>query len=141
MVIYINFAIICACRDDMLRKQDFVYICAGSDKMKVSDLAHRWRTRPMKLEVADYIELKDGGAVVIFEMDEETRTGLISEAIKRRLVEGLERMSDVPREENDQIDLEEYIAGLETGGRVDSTRPTEESSGLQGVDENEGETP
>ena len=94
----------------------------------------------MKLEIADYIELKDGGAVVIFEMDEETRTGLISEAIKRRLVEGLERMSDVP-EENDQIDLEEYIAGLETGGRVDSTRPTEEPSGVQGVDENEGETP
>jgi len=84
----------------------------------------------MKLEVADYIELKDGGAVVIFEMDEETRTGLISEAIKRRLVEGLERMSDVPGEENDQIDLEEYIAGLETGGRVDSTRPTKEPSGV-----------
>ena len=84
----------------------------------------------MKLEVADYVELKDGGAVVIFEMDEETRTGLISEAIKRRLVEGLERMSDVPGEENDQIDLEEYIAGLETGGRVDSARPAEESSGV-----------
>ena len=83
----------------------------------------------MKLEVVDYIELEDGGAVVTFEMDEETRNGLISEAIKRRLVEGLERMSDVP-EENDQIDLEEYIAGLETGGRVDSARPTEESSGV-----------
>ena len=35
MVIYINFAIICTCRDDMLRKQDFVYICVDSDIMKV----------------------------------------------------------------------------------------------------------
>jgi hypothetical protein len=94
----------------------------------------------MRLDVADYIELKNGGAVVVLEMDEEAREGLISEAIKRRVIEGLERMPDVPEEDN-QIDLEEYIAGLETGGRVDSTRPTEESSGLQGVDENEGETP
>ena len=83
----------------------------------------------MQLKVIEYVELKDGGAVVTFEMDEDTRAGLISEALQRRLVEGLERMSDVP-EENAQIDLEEYIAGLETGGRVDSTRTTEEPSGV-----------
>lgn len=62
----------------------------------------------MKLEIADYIELKDGGAVVIFEMDEETRTSLISEAIERRLIEGLERMADVP-EKDGQADIEEYL--------------------------------
>ena len=83
----------------------------------------------MRLEVIEYVELKDGGAVVTFEMDEDTRAGLISEALHRRLVEGLERMPDVS-EENDQIDLEEYIAGLETGGRVDSARPTKEPSGV-----------
>jgi hypothetical protein len=77
----------------------------------------------MRLEIADYIELKDGGAVVIFEMDEETRSGLISEAIKRRLIEGLERMADVP-EENAQIDLEEYIADLEARKRVGTVEPT-----------------
>jgi hypothetical protein len=53
----------------------------------------------MKLEVAEYVELKDGGAVVTFEMDEETRSGLISEAIERRLIEGLQRMPDVPEED------------------------------------------
>ena len=77
----------------------------------------------MKLEIADYVELKDGGAVVIFEMDEETRTGLISEAITRRLIEGLERMADVP-EEYSQIDIEDYIAGVETGERMDTAEST-----------------
>jgi hypothetical protein len=77
----------------------------------------------MKLEIADYVELKDGGAVVIFEMDEETRTGLISEAIKRRLIEGLERMADVPEEDN-QIDIEDYIGGVETGERMDTVEST-----------------
>lgn len=48
----------------------------------------------MKLEVADYIELEDGGAVVVLEMDEETRTGLISEAIQRIILEALESMTD-----------------------------------------------
>jgi site-specific DNA-adenine methylase len=65
----------------------------------------------MKLEVAEYIELKDGGAVVIFEMDEETRTGLISEAIQRRIMEGLEKIKNDPN----QIDLEEYLKGMEEG--------------------------
>ena len=87
----------------------------------------------MKLEVVDYIELEDGGAVVTFEMDEETRNGLISEAIERRLIEGLERMPDVPKE-NTQIDLEEYIANLEARKRVDTVQPAEESSGLQRVE-------
>jgi hypothetical protein len=77
----------------------------------------------MKLEIADYVELKDGGAVVIFEMDEETRNGLISEAIKRRLIEGLERMADAPEEDN-QIDIEEYIDGLEARKRMDTVEPT-----------------
>jgi len=77
----------------------------------------------MKLEIADYIELKDGGAVVIFEMDEETRTGLISEAITRRLIEGLERMADVP-EEDSQIDIEEYIDGVEARKRMDTVEST-----------------
>jgi len=83
----------------------------------------------MKLEIADYIELKDGGAVVIFEMDEETRTGLISEAITRRLIEGLERMADVP-EEDSQIDIEEYIDRLEARKRMDTAESTEKSSSL-----------
>ena len=65
----------------------------------------------MKLEVAEYIELKDGGAVVTFEMDEETRTGLISEAIQRRIMEGLEKIKNDPN----QIDLEEYLKGMEEG--------------------------
>ena len=77
----------------------------------------------MKLEVADYVELKDGGAVVIFEMDEETRTGLISEAITRRLIEGLERMADAP-EEDSQIDIEEYIDGVEARKRMDTVEST-----------------
>ena len=68
----------------------------------------------MQLDVADYIELKNGGAVVVLEMDEEAREGLISEAIQRRVLEGLERMPDVP-EENKQLDIEDYIAGVEAG--------------------------
>ena len=90
----------------------------------------------MKLEVADYVELANGGAVVTFEMDEETRTGLISEAIERRLIEGLQRMPDVP-EENTQIDLEEYIADLEARERVGTVQPTEESSGADGVEKDQ----
>ena len=77
----------------------------------------------MKLEIADYIELKDGGAVVILEMDEEARNGLISEAIQRRVMEGLERMLDAP-EENKQLDSEDYIAGVEAGERMDTVEPT-----------------
>jgi len=63
----------------------------------------------MKIDVVDYVETKDGGALVIFEMDEETRTGLISEALTRRLTEGLEKMVD----EQETIDIEEYIASLD----------------------------
>lgn len=63
----------------------------------------------MKIDVVDYVEMEDGGALVIFEMDEETRTGLISEALTRRLTEGLEKMVDGP----ETIDIEEYIASLE----------------------------
>jgi len=90
----------------------------------------------MRLEVIEYVELKDGGAVVTFEMDEDTRAGLISEALQRRLVEGLERMSDVP-EENAQIDLEEYIADLEARERVGTVQSTEESSGVHGVEKDQ----
>jgi hypothetical protein len=82
----------------------------------------------MKLEIADYIELKDGGAVVIFEMDEETRTSLISEAIKRRLIEGLERMADVPEEDN-QTDIEGYLkdlADMEAREGLDTVQTTKE---------------
>lgn len=43
----------------------------------------------MKIEVIEYVELKDGGAVITFEMDEDTRAGLISEALERRITEGL----------------------------------------------------
>ena len=87
----------------------------------------------MKLEVVDYIELEDGGAVVTFEMDEETRNGLISEAIERRLIEGLERMPDAPKKDG-QLDIEEYIAGMEARDGVDTVQPAEESSGLQRVE-------
>jgi hypothetical protein len=77
----------------------------------------------MRLEVIEYVELKDGGAVVTFEMDEDTRAGLISEALQRRLIEGLERMSDVPEEET-QLEIEEYINDMEAGGRMDTVEPT-----------------
>ena len=88
----------------------------------------------MKLEIADYIELKDGGAVVTFEMDEDTRASLISEALQRRLIEGLERMPDVP-EENRQLDIEDYIAGVEAGGRMDTVESASQSSLLRRMDE------
>lgn len=77
----------------------------------------------MKLGIADCIELKDGGAVVVFEMDEEARNGLISEAIQRRVMEGLERMLDAP-EEKTQLDIKEYINDMEAGGRMDTVEPT-----------------
>jgi hypothetical protein len=88
----------------------------------------------MKLEVADYIELKNGGAVMVLEMDEEAREGLISEAIKRRVIEGLERMPDVPEEEI-QLDIEDYIAGVEAGERMDSVESASQPSGVHGVEE------
>jgi hypothetical protein len=68
----------------------------------------------MLLDVADYIELKNGGAVVVLEMDEEAREGLISEAIQRRIMEGLERMPDVPEKET-QLEIEDYINDVEAG--------------------------
>ena len=77
----------------------------------------------MKLDIAEYIELKNGGAVVILEMDEEARNGLISEAIQRRVMEGLERMPDVP-EEKTQPEIEEYINDMEGGERMDTVEPT-----------------
>lgn len=77
----------------------------------------------MRLDVADYVELKNGGAVVVLEMDEEARNGLISEAIQRRVMEGLERMPDVP-EEKTQLEIEEYINDMEAGGRMDTVEPT-----------------
>ena len=48
----------------------------------------------MKIEIADYIELADGGAVVTLEMDEEARMGLIVEAIKSRILAGLEAYNE-----------------------------------------------
>jgi hypothetical protein len=77
----------------------------------------------MRLEVIEYVELKDGGAVVTFEMDEDTRAGLISEALQRRLIEGLERMQDVPEKET-QLEIEEYIDGVEARKRMDTVEPT-----------------
>jgi hypothetical protein len=44
-------------------------------------------------------------------MDEETRTGLISEAIQRRIMEGLEKIQNDPN----QTDLEEYLKSMEDG--------------------------
>lgn len=66
----------------------------------------------MKLEIADCIELVDGGATLVMELDEEARLSLISEAIQRRIMEGLKRMPDVT-EEDRQIDLEEYLKSME----------------------------
>jgi hypothetical protein len=77
----------------------------------------------MRLEVIEYVELKDGGAVVTFEMDEDTRAGLISEALQRRLIEGLERMQDVPEKET-QLEIEDYIDDMEAGGRMDTVEST-----------------
>jgi hypothetical protein len=79
----------------------------------------------MRLEVIEYVELKDGGAVVTFEMDEDTRAGLISEALERRITEGLKN--------------EIITSHMETGEGVDSVRSAPEPSGVQGMDENEGE--
>jgi hypothetical protein len=81
----------------------------------------------MRLEVIEYVELKDGGAVVTFEMDEDTRAGLISEALQRRIIEGLERMPDA-QEEDRQPDIEDYIAGVEAGGRMDTVEPAPQPS-------------
>lgn len=44
----------------------------------------------MNIEIADYVELADGGAVVVFEVDEEAKKALICEAIKARILTGLE---------------------------------------------------
>jgi len=77
----------------------------------------------MRLDVTDYIELKNGGAVVILEMDEEAREDLISEAIQRRVMEGLERMPDVTEKET-QLEIEDYINDMEEGGRMDTVEPT-----------------
>ena len=49
----------------------------------------------MKIEIADCIELADGGAVVTLELDEEARCCLISEAIKSRILAGLEAMDEM----------------------------------------------
>tara|TARA_E500000318_G_scaffold111743_1_gene131535 strand:- start:3865 stop:4101 length:237 start_codon:yes stop_codon:yes gene_type:complete len=77
----------------------------------------------MKIEVVDYIELADGGAVVTFEMDEETRAGLISEAIQRRIMEGLENMDDGQRQTETKGYLDD-LADMEAGERMDSMEPT-----------------
>ena len=66
----------------------------------------------MRLEVIEYVELKDGGAVVTFEMDEDTRAGLISEALERRITEGLKN--------------EVVTSDMETGEGVDSVRSAPE---------------
>ncbi len=65
----------------------------------------------MKLEIADYIELVDGGATLVIELDEEARLSLISEAIQRRILEGLEKTDYDPN----QTDLEEYLKRMEEG--------------------------
>ena len=88
----------------------------------------------MRLEVIEYVELKDGGAVVTFEMDEDTRAGLISEALQRRLVEGLERMPNVS-EENRQLEIEDYIANVETRDGLDSVESTPQPSVANRVEE------
>lgn len=75
----------------------------------------------MRLEVIEYVELKDGGAVVTFEMDEDTRAGLISEALERRITEGLKN--------------EVITSHMETGEGVDSVRSSPEPSMLQGMEE------
>jgi hypothetical protein len=77
----------------------------------------------MRLEVIEYVELKDGGAVVTFEMDEDTRAGLISEALQRRLIEGLERMQDVSEKET-QLEIEDYIDDMEARKRMDTVEST-----------------
>jgi len=65
----------------------------------------------MKIDIADYIELVDGGATLVIELDEEARLSLISEAIQRRILEGLEKIHNDPN----QTDLEEYLKSMEEG--------------------------
>ena len=48
----------------------------------------------MNIEVSDIVELEDGGAVVTLELDEEARCCLISEAIKSRILAGLEAVEE-----------------------------------------------
>ena len=76
----------------------------------------------MNIDIADYIELKNGGAVVVFEMDEEARKGLICEANKSRILAGLEQMEEVVDEKE-----EGYLGDLfdmEAGERMDTVEPT-----------------
>ena len=87
----------------------------------------------MKLDVADYIELKDGGAVVVFEMDEEAREGLICEAIKSRILAGLEQMEEVVDDKEEGY-LED-LADMEAGRRMDTVEPTYTSPLPQRMDE------
>lgn len=68
----------------------------------------------MKIDVADYIELADGGAVVVMELDEEARQGLISQAIVNRLLHGLKKMPDVPPKDFRQLDIEDYISDMDS---------------------------
>lgn len=80
----------------------------------------------MKLEISDYIEKEDGGAVVVLEMDEKTREALISEALQRRIMEGLKHLGvELTPETNydSQIDIEDYI-NVETRQRLDTVEPT-----------------
>ena len=49
----------------------------------------------MNIVVSDIVELEDGGAVVTLELDEEARCCLISEAIKSRILAGLEAMDEM----------------------------------------------
>lgn len=74
----------------------------------------------MRLEVIEYVELKDGGAVVTFEMDEDTRAGLISEALERRITEGLKN--------------EVITSHMETGEGVGPVRTTPEPPKLRRVE-------
>jgi len=79
----------------------------------------------MRLEIADYVELADGGAVVVFEMDEDARKGLITEALERRILDGLERMVEINyvKKDDRQADIEDYI-NVETRQRLDTVEPT-----------------
>lgn len=94
----------------------------------------------MKIEIADYVELADGGAVVVFEMDEDARKGLVTEALERRILDGLERMVEINyvKKDDRQADIEGYLedlADMEAGRRMDTVEPTYTSPLLQRMDE------
>lgn len=81
------------------------------------------------ITVVDIVETSDGGAAVVFEMDEASRQALLSYALRDILTKNLEEMI---REEKindfETVDIEEYITNLEEGSGLDTVQSPSQSS-------------